>query len=400
VGGTLLLVAFLMPSAITSCAQQSAISGAPWATYGDGKELSGKDLDQARKELAIVELLRGMNLQNDPIGAVDAHEDPAHWWMLSEEAKLAGLVGGAGEGEATLAAIAAASNAAGANITTDTVVRNLMRASGANRDFVLDTTAKWRGAARLVTLCQSVDRISDKRLEQFVARGVLGMSGDIVVLDARTNATIPTGLPAEAALEAKLEAKLDEQLKKYADKPAPAESGKDNFGYRLPDRVKLEWLTISKSAVEATVQNSPELQSLALKKRFAQDPAKYGADPALSPSFSAYEATVRSRTVEDLKARFYAARTRLALHRGAPARTIDVTYRFDAGHERARKAQAERLSARTPADLHEEEYLRQELRRLDDGHRRRRALRCDGLVLCLFAEAKQHHQWRLGWPTA
>ena len=109
VGGTLLLVAFLMPSAITSCAQQSAISGAPWATYGDGKELSGKDLDQARKELAIVELLRGMNLQNDPIGAVGAHEDPAHWWMLSEEAKLAGLVGGAGEGEATLAAIAAAS---------------------------------------------------------------------------------------------------------------------------------------------------------------------------------------------------------------------------------------------------------------------------------------------------
>jgi hypothetical protein len=296
VGGTLLLVAFLMPSAITSCAQQSAISGAPWATYGDGKELSGKDLDQARKELAIVELLRGMNLQNDPIGAVGAHEDPAHWWMLSEEAKLAGLVGGAGEGEATLAAIAAASNAAGANITTDTVVRNLMRASGANRDFVLDTTAKWRGAARLVTLCQSVDRISDKRLEQFVARGVLGMSGDIVVLDARTNAAIPTGLPAEAALDAK----LDEQLKKYADKPAPAESGKDNFGYRLPDRVKLEWLTISKSAVEATVQSSPELQSLALKKRFAQDPAKYGADPALNPSFSAYEATVRSRAVEDL----------------------------------------------------------------------------------------------------
>ncbi|MEY3141706.1 MAG: hypothetical protein RLY21_199 [Planctomycetota bacterium] len=296
VGGTLLLIAFLMPSAIQSCAQQSAISGAPWATYGDGKELTGEDLDQARKELAIVELLRGMNPQNDPIGAVGAHEDPAHWWLLSEEANLAGLVGGAGEGEATLAAIAAANSAVDATVTADTIVRNLMRASGANRDFVLSTTAKWRGAARLVTLCQSVDRISDKRLEQFVARGVLGMSGDIVVLDARKNPAIPTGLPAEAQLDAKLE----EQLKKYADKPAPFESGKDNFGYRLPDRVKIEWLTISKSAVEATVQNSPELQSLALKKRFAQDPAKYGADPALNPSFSAYEATVRSRTVEDL----------------------------------------------------------------------------------------------------
>ena len=295
VGGTLLLVAFLMPSAIQSCAQQSAVSGAPWATYGDGKELTGHDLDRARKELAIVDLLRQNSSGTDPISAIGAHEDPAHWWMLSEEAARAGLVGGPGEGEAVLSAVAANNTALGTPTTTDTVIRNLMVASGSNRDFVLETTAKWRGAVRLISLNQSVDRISDKRLEQFVARGVLGMSGDIVVLDARTNATIPTGLPADASLDAKLE----EQLKKFADKPAPARKGKESFGYRLPDRVKLEWMSIPKSAVESTVLNSPELQSLALRKRFAQDPAKYGADPATSPSFSAFESTVRTRTVEE-----------------------------------------------------------------------------------------------------
>lgn len=296
VGGTLLLVAFLMPSAIQSCAQQSAVSGAPWATYGDGRELTGHDLDRARKELAIVDLLRQNSSGTDPISAIGAHEDPAHWWMLSEEAARAGLVGGPGEGEAVLSAVAANNTALGTPTTTDTVIRNLMVASGSNRDFVLETTAKWRGAVRLISLNQSVDRISDKRLEQFVARGVLGMSGDIVVLDARTNATIPTGLPADASLDAKLE----EQLKKFADKPAPARKGKESFGYRLPDRVKLEWMSIPKSAVESTVLNSPELQSLALRKRFAQDPAKYGADPATSPSFSAFESTVRTRTVEEL----------------------------------------------------------------------------------------------------
>jgi len=296
VGGTLLLVAFLMPSAIQSCAQQSAVSGAPWATYGDGKELTGHDLDRARKELAIVDLLRQNSSGTDPISAIGAHEDPAHWWMLSEEAARAGLVGGPGEGEAVLSAVAANNTALGTPTTTDTVIRNLMVASGSNRDFVLETTAKWRGAVRLISLNQSVDRISDKRLEQFVARGVLGMSGDIVVLDAPTNATIPTGLPADASLDAKLE----EQLKKFADKPAPARKGKESFGYRLPDRVKLEWMSIPKSAVESTVLNSPELQSLALRKRFAQDPAKYGADPATSPSFSAFESTVRTRTVEEL----------------------------------------------------------------------------------------------------
>jgi hypothetical protein len=296
VGGTLLLVAFLMPSAIQSCAQQSAVSGAPWATYGDGKELTGHDLGRARKELAIVDLLRQNSSGTDPISAIGAHEDPAHWWMLSEEAARAGLVGGPGEGEAVLSAVAANNTALGTPTTTDTVIRNLMVASGSNRDFVLETTAKWRGAVRLISLNQSVDRISDKRLEQFVARGVLGMSGDIVVLDARTNATIPTGLPADASLDAKLE----EQLKKFADKPAPARKGKESFGYRLPDRVKLEWMSIPKSAVESTVLNSPELQSLALRKRFAQDPAKYGADPATSPSFSAFESAVRTRTVEEL----------------------------------------------------------------------------------------------------
>lgn len=296
VGGTLLLVAFLMPSAIQSCAQQSAVSGAPWATYGDGKELTGHDLDRARKELAIVDLLRQNSSGTDPISAIGAHEDPAHWWMLSEEAARAGLVGGPGEGEAVLSAVAANNTALGTPTTTDTVIRNLMVASGSNRDFVLETTAKWRGAVRLISLNQAVDRISDKRLEQFVARGVLGMSGDIVVLDARKNATIPTGLPADASLDAKLE----EQLKKYADKAAPARKGKDSFGYRLPDRVKLEWMSIPKSAIESTVLNSPELQSLALRKRFAQDPAKYGADPATSPSFSAFESTVRTRTVEEL----------------------------------------------------------------------------------------------------
>lgn len=299
VGGTLLLVAFLMPSAIQSCAQQSAVSGAPWATYGNGTTLTGKDLDRARKELAIVDLLRANSAGNDPLSAIGAHEDPAHWWMLSEEAAQAGLVGGMGQGEAVLAAIAANGSAAGGTpITTEMVVRNLMRASGTNRDFVLETTAKWRGAVQLLSLSQSVDRISDKRLEQFVARGVLGMSGDLVVLDARTNAAIPTGLPADAQLEAKLEA----QLKKFADKPAPNRKGMESFGYRLPDRVKLEWLSIPKSSVESTILNSPELQSLALRKRFAQDPAKYGADPATNPAFSAYESTVRSRTVEDLTA--------------------------------------------------------------------------------------------------
>lgn len=296
VGGTLLLIAFLMPSAIQNCAHQSAVGGATWATYGEGQKLTGADLERARRELAMIDLLRDPNPSRDPIARVGASKDPAHWWMLTHEAQLAGLIGGEGRGEAVLAAMAARSATAENPITSQDILRNIMRATGGNREFVLETTAKWRGVLDLLSLCESVDRISDKRLEQFMAKAVLGMSGDIVVLDARANAAIPGASPDSPSLDGK----LGEQLKKYADKAAPSEIGKDSFGYRLPDRVRLEWLGISKSVVQETIQNSPDLQSLALKKRFAQDPAKYGADPATNPAFTAYESAVRSKTVEEL----------------------------------------------------------------------------------------------------
>jgi hypothetical protein len=52
--------------------------------------------------------------------------------------------------------------------------------------------------------------------------------------------------------------------------------------------------------VDATIANSPELATLALKKRFAQNPAKYGAPTDGSATFATYEATVRTKTLEEL----------------------------------------------------------------------------------------------------
>jgi hypothetical protein len=292
VGGSLLLITFLMPSAIQNCAQQSAVGGAPWATYASGSQLTGEDLDRVRRELGIVDLLRDRDPNRDPLTRLGAHEDPAHWWMLTFEAQRAGLVGGEGEGAAVLASLAAAATAGGNPLSGEDVIRNIMRATGANRPFVLETTAKWRGVTRLLSLCESVDRMSDKRIEQFAAKSMLGLTGDLVMLDARTTAAIPAPEPTEARLE--------EHLRAYADKAPPARGGEGPFGYRIPDRVMLEWIEIPKSTVAALVEGSPELQSIALKKRFAQDPAKYGADPAMNPPFAAYEASVRSRTVDDL----------------------------------------------------------------------------------------------------
>ena len=293
VGGTLLLIAFLMPTAIQNCAQQSGVGGAVWATYEGGGELKGTDLDSARRELLLVEFLGNPNKAQDPIAIIGADQDPAHWWLLVHEATRAGLVGGQAEGLALLAARAAAETARGNPITAEQAIENLRRASESTREFVLETASKWSAVMRLLSLVESVDRVSDRRLEQFVAKTLLGVNGDLVVIDARA-ATAPI------AIDAPTEERLAAQLAAFGDKDAPADIGVDRFGYRLPDRVRLEWMTIPKSAIEASVQGSEELSSLALKKRFALDPAKYGADPRSATGYAAFESIVRARTVEEL----------------------------------------------------------------------------------------------------
>jgi len=295
VGGTLLLITFLMPTAIQSCAQQSAVSGAVWATYSGGKTITGADLENARQEIRIVELVG-----NRLIAQIGADREPAHWWLLAHEAKLSGLVGDLGDGEALVSAIAAqraeqaktTPNVIGT--TPDQMLSLLVRESRASRELVLSALAKLQGVSRLLNLASNVDRVSDRRYENSIALASLGLSGNITIIDARKSTAIEVAASDDAALQA--------HFAKFADKAAPAADavGRENFGYRVPDRFKIEWMRIPKASIDATIANSPELATLALKKRFAQNPAKYGAPSDGSAAFATYEATVRSKTVEEL----------------------------------------------------------------------------------------------------
>jgi hypothetical protein len=312
VGGSLLLITFLMPTAIQNCAQESATSGAVWATY-DGGKVTGEDLAQARQEMVVLE-----QVGNAVLSQLGADRDPAHWWLLAHEAKLAGLVGGLGDGEAVVSQMAAQraeqakTNPNVPGTTPETMLSELIRSSRATRDVVLETIAKAQGVARMVNLAANVDRVSDKRFEHVLAESLLGVSGDMFVIDARKDTP---ALAAAIAVSATDDAALLAHLKLYADKVAGQTSALDKasgaasgaakavpspFGYRVSDRFKLEWITIPKSSIVASVQNAPELATLALKKRFAQDPAKYGAPADGSAAFATFEAAVRTRATDDL----------------------------------------------------------------------------------------------------
>lgn len=70
------------------------------------------------------------------------------------------------------------------------------------------------------------------------------------------------------------------------------------------------------------------------------------------------------RDVEALKIRYYGVVNKLAAARGMPESCVERAFVYDAEHESRRKKQLEMLMNRTPAQVHEEEMLKQELRRL------------------------------------
>ncbi len=128
-------------------------------------------------------------------------------------------------------------------------------------DFVLQTLAKREGVGRMVDLYQSLNQFSDRRLRRHAWRSFAKVDADIVVIKAAPQ--LDDAAPSEAAIEQQFEA--------YADL-VPGE-GEKGFGYRLPDRVKLEWMTVPLDSVRRMIEASDRLNGVALRKHWRLNPA-------------------------------------------------------------------------------------------------------------------------------
>ena len=253
--GTILLVTFLVGSAITSLLAGAGQANTEWATLGpDGDEsLAAIDLEQARRELR---LLSAIGRDVPPYGKLDR---PEHWFLLVREAQSAGLVGG------PYASPLAQSATGLAQVT---------QVSGENPRFVLETLAKLAGVSSVIDLYMGgspysqaplpASRYSDRRFMHLAQDRFHQVTAQIVVLKASA--------PDEP--RPFTEAQLTEQLDKYAeDLPGAGEMG---FGYRLPDRAKIEWLVVSADSVRAVIVDSDELDPVALRKHWRSNAARFG----------------------------------------------------------------------------------------------------------------------------
>ena len=109
-------------------------------------------------------------------------------------------------------------------------VAMLAQMSSQSPDFVRSAFAKFTGVAQLVGLYQTGGLFSDRRLMRSAEQLLHQATVQMIVLEADGTKSKLEPTPEQ----------IEEQFKKFQDVDPGA--GEHGFGYRLPDRVKLEWL--------------------------------------------------------------------------------------------------------------------------------------------------------------
>ncbi len=272
VGGTLLLISFLVPQAIQQMGQ--ARLGRAVGTM-DGRKITLATYDQARRELAALSEFFSRFGGSVPLPLDEKHE-VEHWMLLSREAEKAGMVGGANEG-ATLLPIFARTLAEQSFIreymqfgsayaqqlaayqmqqnpdevqrrtqqAEEMLVEASYRAAGATGMIPEEfnkTLGKLRGVDRLLSAYQTAERISDQQAIT-IAKGL----ADTVLVDS-------VFLSARELADETLEP-APEELRSHFERFREVRPGEGEFGigYLLGPRVKLAWIELSRPAVQQAI---------------------------------------------------------------------------------------------------------------------------------------------------
>jgi len=264
--GVLLMITFLIPTAFSQMSQNAGASGGTYATVGDGQRISGAEWSRYQREMELLErMTRGV------IPGIGEIKSPEHWYLLVREAEQAGLV----------------PEIAVQNITREELAAFQER----DPELLARLRAHIAGVIQLFDLYSTSGLYSDRQVRADAERLFHTVTARMVVLQG--NADQSDLQPTEQQLQ--------EQMNKYADK-LPGE-GEKGFGYKLPDRVKIEWLTVPYASVQALVERSPDMDTVEQRRHWKQNPRgnlpPYPADAGSKP----VPPEVRSDLLKDLTAK-------------------------------------------------------------------------------------------------
>ncbi len=233
VGGSLLMVIFLLPNASGMFQPDPGKIPIGHLTAG-GKtiELRVHDTRAAEGELAILNALGQFNLRlPSPVGVSD--EQALRWAMMLHEAEAHGLYG--------------------SDVHTDAVFRELevgprkiaqVKAHYTVPDSVIYQAMRhWQMVQQLQQLVLGIRRVSEPQLRHFANDLQSSAAVEVVPLRARKMA-VDAPKPSDA--------ELTSQFERYKAQ-SPGSSEPYGFGYRLPARVKLEYLAVPLQRVATMV---------------------------------------------------------------------------------------------------------------------------------------------------
>ncbi|NNF42823.1 MAG: hypothetical protein HKO59_16400 [Phycisphaerales bacterium] len=270
VGGTLLMIVFLAPQAIQTLSQRAALGGAVWATIG-GTDVPAEVRRECEQELQIIEALS----RAAPTLAIT--DRPEHWYLLVREADQAGLLGGRAS-----------------DLLSADQMEVLFQVAGRSQ-LVDQAVGKRLAIDRLLLMYQGAAKLSDNRLRRMAERMFHGVEARVLVIEAEADASVE---PTEAAIAAQFEKYRD-----IAPGGEPEEPGQPAFGYRLPDRFKIEWLTVAADDVRALVESTTGQDGVALFKHWQQHAASRGfpsPEPGQEVPEVVVEDLVKEKTTETL----------------------------------------------------------------------------------------------------
>lgn len=326
----LLMIAFVVPQAGT------LVGGSPEkrkvATV-NGKKVTAEEMDQAIREyealkalLEPLQLGRGMNIPEQYFGVTDAR----HWFLMTRAAKDAGFLANEEDGEVferdlreglirTYSMQIAVSDAfrkmgvPGSMLTREFLERYAgmvmqnpeqqkeideattrimglvmprVLAAGAQAgrlspQQMLEVFAKANAVGRMQTTWREIARVSDKRTIAAAER-----SGELVYVDhllmTGNQLVEQAAEPAEQTMRSLFE-KHREQFRG---------SGAHGFGYRLPQRVKLEWMKLDRAAIGTVITVDP----IEANKHYRQNPQSFPG--TFSEERTRVEEDMRSKRVD------------------------------------------------------------------------------------------------------
>ncbi|RMH23993.1 MAG: hypothetical protein D6692_14095 [Planctomycetota bacterium] len=312
IGGSLLMVVFLLQPVITSF--NKSRMNRTVARYADGEKVGALDIEYASAELNLVRRVAPVVFLDPPQGLGLPAEDQSgdarelQWLMLSRLAEEAGVVGGVEDGRALVEQQIMLEAQVFRQTYLPYVLQGMMSPQdfseqaeqqlsllrtqlyrevqnaagsmrGATEDDLWRRLAKFQGAYRLVNMYYSVPAFSPAG-----ARALSKQRNDAVAVDA---AVLPGSILAGTVPEP-TEAELRDFFEPRAGTlPADDEYG---VGYAQSARIRLGWLKLDRAAFEAAVP----VDRVELNKLYQQDSQKPESDRRYPGDFASERARIEA----------------------------------------------------------------------------------------------------------